>query len=394
MGVSKSASEDTQSLESSNKKRWGPLGWMTRGGGGSNSSKSASRSNRTKTTTTRTMQATTTLQDGSSGTPKTSNVASLKEYLENNAPAQDKLAALSLTHNNAAATTTTTTMSNTTATAAKTADMKHPAGILKTRSAADADSTTAATALKKEAAATTAAAAARPLQKPSWFCRTAHFRRMCDTAFDIVDANQSGTVDSSELYSGLLLIHLKLGTYAGPAACRPLSRDLCQAVFSKMDLDGSGTLDRTEFRNVMAVLFSNVVLRVLVQWSMTLMIVPWVAQAMLTGILQLVALVVATIETLDEHSDVANSVELTIEDASAWCLAHSPPSLLSVADRVSAILAMVPESVWQAVPLTLLSTILGIVVVPWCIFQVDDFFQRLADRKAKQKKGAERGSWI
>ena len=55
---------------------------------------------------------------------------------------------------------------------------------------------------------------------------------------------------------------------------------------------------------------------------------------------------------------------------------------------------MIPDSVWNAVPLTLVSTILGIVVVPWCIFQVDDFFQRLADTKAKTKLQAENGPWI
>lgn len=107
--------------------------------------------------------------------------------------------------------------------------------------------------------------------KTSWFCRTSHFERMCDAAFDIVDADGSGAVDSNELYSGLLLIHLKLGTYAGPAACRPLSRERCQATFEKFDVDRSGTLDREEFRHVMQVLFANVVFRVAVQWAMTLM---------------------------------------------------------------------------------------------------------------------------
>ena len=43
---------------------------------------------------------------------------------------------------------------------------------------------------------------------------------MADTAFDLVDADKSGSVDEKELYSGLLLIHLKLGCYAGPAACK------------------------------------------------------------------------------------------------------------------------------------------------------------------------------
>ena len=43
---------------------------------------------------------------------------------------------------------------------------------------------------------------------------------MADWAFDVIDTDQSGFVDEKELYSGLLLIHLKLGSFAGPAACK------------------------------------------------------------------------------------------------------------------------------------------------------------------------------
>jgi hypothetical protein len=82
---------------------------------------------------------------------------------------------------------------------------------------------------------------------------------------------------------------------------------------------------------------------------------------------------------LDEHSRVFSFV--VFSTVVEWCLAHTPLSVLSTSSRLATILAMVPPSVWKAVPLTLLSTILGIVVVPYCIFQVDDFFQRIADRK-------------
>jgi len=57
-------------------------------------------------------------------------------------------------------------------------------------------------------------------QRSSFLCRTKFFKDMVASAFELVDADGSGEVDEKELYSGLLLIHLKLGTYAGPAACR------------------------------------------------------------------------------------------------------------------------------------------------------------------------------
>lgn len=54
----------------------------------------------------------------------------------------------------------------------------------------------------------------------SWLCQTSFFKNMIESAFQTVDADGSGEVDEKELYSGLLLIHLKLGAYAGPAACK------------------------------------------------------------------------------------------------------------------------------------------------------------------------------
>jgi hypothetical protein len=58
------------------------------------------------------------------------------------------------------------------------------------------------------------------MMKKSFLARTSFFQNMAASAFDLVDADGSGAVDEKELYSGLLMIHLKLGTYAGPAACK------------------------------------------------------------------------------------------------------------------------------------------------------------------------------
>jgi hypothetical protein len=69
--------------------------------------------------------------------------------------------------------------------------------------------------------------------KTSWLSRTRWFTKISNAAFAVVDADESGEVDEKELYSGLLLIHLKLGCYAGPAACRPVDRQRVHAVFQK-----------------------------------------------------------------------------------------------------------------------------------------------------------------
>jgi len=228
--------------------------------------------------------------------------------------------------------------------------------------------------------------------KTSWLCRTRYFRRMCDWAFVVVDTDQSGTVDEKELYSGLLLIHLKLGTFAGPAACRPLKRERCARVFEKFDNDNSGSLDEQEFREVMMVLFSNVLFRVLVQWSMTIMIVPLVAQRVLNGIYWLIEAFYDLVVNLDEYSTWADKIELTVEATGSAIIHMTPGPLLMVADEVFSLMERVPESVWNTVPLTLLSTILGILVVPLIIFKVDDFFQFLADRRAQKNLPENRAS--
>ena len=219
------------------------------------------------------------------------------------------------------------------------------------------------------------------IKNTSWFCRTKYFQKMCRVAFDAIDSDGSGTMDEKELYAGLLLLHLQLGMYAGPAACRPLSREQVHTVFVKMDTDQSGTLDVLEFQAIMSVLFSNVLLRVIVQWSMTLMIVPWLAQFILSAIVTVITYIANVIANLDEHSAFFNFVELTFEGIMEFIYNSILPNfvkvMLSIMQRG---VSMVPVSVWKALPLTILSTVLGIVVVPYCIFQIDFYFQSLADR--------------
>ncbi len=60
----------------------------------------------------------------------------------------------------------------------------------------------------------------KPVPTKSYLSRSKWFQKMSAQAFDLVDQDGSGSVDEKELYSGLLLIHLKLGSYAGPAACK------------------------------------------------------------------------------------------------------------------------------------------------------------------------------
>ena len=235
---------------------------------------------------------------------------------------------------------------------------------------------------------TTPTTVARADVERQWLFRNRRFQRTCDAVFDAIDTDGSGSVDEKELYAGLLLIHLKLGAYAGPAACRPLGRERVHAVFVDMDADGSGTLDKREFRSVMAFLFANVLTRVIVQWSMTLLIVPLVAQSILDGIYATAHAIYTLITTLDEKMWIADQIEVSLETLWAWAVAQLPDVVLRLAARMASLLEKVPESVWNSIPLTLLSTVLGIAVVPYIIYSIDEYFQKAAKSHADKEVGS------
>ena len=119
-----------------------------------------------------------------------------------------------------------------------------------------------------------ASAGSKKKKTGNMWTRSKNFKKLTDWAFKTIDADGSGQVDKKELYTGLLMIHLKLATYAGPAACRPATREYCEKIFDQMDVDKSGELDREEFTEVMQIVCAQVFTRVTIQWTMTLMIVP------------------------------------------------------------------------------------------------------------------------
>ena len=152
-----------------------------------------------------------------------------------------------------------------------------------------------------------------------------------------------------------------------------------------MDIDNSGQLNREEFETVMMVLFGNVMTRVAIQYAFTLLIVPLIAQMLLSGTLQFCNYVHGTIAALNVHSAFFNNVEVTAENA--WQTAGDfwstslPVPLIEAVRRVRELLSAIPESVWNTIPLTLLSTVLCLMLVPWALLKIDDFFQGLADRR-------------
>ena len=236
------------------------------------------------------------------------------------------------------------------------------------------------------------------------FTRSSFFQKMCDDVFDSIDVDRSGKIDESELYQGLLLIHLKLGLYFGPAACKPISLDRTNFIFGKLDTNRDGSLDKSEFRSVLAILMGNVITRIVFQFICTLLIVPFVASTLLEKILDSYEFVHDTVteswsSLLLEYRpliEVAFGLDLikrfvlsplsaVIRDS--WIGKHSFESLdvpMQVASEkfdsyVLQPIGEIPQETWDSLPLTFISTILSLIIVPYSIIKTDDIFRYLAD---------------
>lgn len=134
----------------------------------------------------------------------------------------------------------------------------------------------------------------------SWLTRSKYFEKLVEASFDMVDADKSGDITLDEMYAGLLLIHLKLAVYVGAPACRvsivlsaecssvlflhsldpnvnvylmlkPASREYVSEIFHLLKSDDDDTLNREEFAVVMKILYSQVLTRIVIQWTLTLM---------------------------------------------------------------------------------------------------------------------------
>jgi hypothetical protein len=153
--------------------------------------------------------------------------------------------------------------------------------------------------------------------------------------FNALDTDSSGSLTPDELYSGVLMIHLELAKYVGPAACKPPSRTVVGDLFWEFDADDSGTLDKEEFCNLTIILLSNIMGRILFQFSMTIALVPFLAPRVLVQLdvlrLKLVSLDPYNLITsvTSAYNDTLKSYPILV-DAVAKIPATLPVTLISV----------------------------------------------------------------
>ena len=207
--------------------------------------------------------------------------------------------------------------------------------------------------------------------------------------------------------------------YSSLILLQPVSREQCQIVFLTMDMDNSGTLDKEEFEQVMMILFGNVLFRIVIQYSLTLIIVPLFAQMILDVLYQLSHKTCTWYEIISKYymsivETMANSSSRTIggsidgEDGDekimllfvsgtypmlkfvAWMvgqigmiaykiyLSVVPYFIQVIIDFMFRTINSIPTRVWNTLDITFLSTVLGILVVPYCLTKIDNLLQRLS----------------
>jgi len=90
------------------------------------------------------------------------------------------------------------------------------------------------------------------------WCSNPAFKRLTAWAFEVCDAEHSKAVDKSELYAGILLVHLQIARYAGVAACHPPGREQIYDLFDLIDWQRTGYLNEEDFTDIVVVCVRNV----------------------------------------------------------------------------------------------------------------------------------------
>lgn len=184
-----------------------------------------------------------------------------------------------------------------------------------------------------------------------------------------------------ELYTGLILIHLNLAAYVGPAACSPASKEYVDQMFDMLDKDRNGSLNKEEFTVLMSILCSQITTRVFIQLSMTILIVPFISEYFVDFMKDSYRVFWVILAQIDEKEDMSEFVMKMMKYGWDGVLLLTPPILQTF---ISSVYDALSEGYMDGMPLTIMSCVLGCMIVPWILFKCDEFYNGIALKRSKR----------
>lgn len=152
-------------------------------------------------------------------------------------------------------------------------------------------------------------------------------------------------------------------------------------MFHKLDTDNSGTLDREEFATVMTILYSQVFTRIVIQWTLTLMIVPVTTKYILNYATLFLFAVHNFWKDIDDDLDPLQRLLWKVWEI---FLFYTPEKL----DQAGLIAWMIISKIpWKSMPPIILTVGQVSVALPYVLNHVEDFFRRAAHSLVSEDKG-------
>jgi hypothetical protein len=138
---------------------------------------------------------------------------------------------------------------------------------------------------------------------------------------------------------------------------QPAIKKYVSEIFHIVDTDNSGTLDRQEFATVMQILYSQVFTRIVIQWTLTLILVPVTTKHIIKYTTLFLFALREFWKDIDDDLDPLQRL--------LWKLWESW-------------LYYSPEALDQSMPPVMLTVAQTSVALPWALNHVEDFFRRAA----------------
>ncbi len=154
-------------------------------------------------------------------------------------------------------------------------------------------------------------------------------------------------------------------------------------MFDLLDTNKNGTLSKEEFTTLMTILCSQITTRVFMQLLMTLLIVPFISQYLVDAIKDIYRVVCIILTEIDDAEVVTEFIWDLVLRAWNFVLCLTPPILQGF---ISSFYEGLSESFLDTMPLTIMSCVLGCIIVPWLLYKCDEFYNHVAVSRSNIKK--------